>query len=153
MDTHHPSPPPDLDAIARNLSYLDLAHLTPEESTAHEHELSVLASLNDALETATAALQGNNPQFWQQLHPLLSDAAALLSSQLAPLLDPQRRTQLPHNRTAHRKAARPRRPAIALTLISRCRSTDTTRHASIPHLLPCPTHPTATPKSPKSPPP
>ena len=86
MDVHTSSPP-DLDAIARNLSYLDLAHLTPEESTAYEHELSAIAALNDALETATAALQGNQPQFWQQLYPLLSDAAALLSSQLAPLLD------------------------------------------------------------------
>ena len=86
MDAHT-SRLPDLDAIARNLSYLDLAHLTPEESTAYEHELSVLASLNEALETVTEALQGNQPQFWQQLHPLLSDAAALLSSQLAPLLD------------------------------------------------------------------
>ena len=81
------SPPPDLDAIARNLSYLDLAYLTPEESTAYEHELSVLAALNEALETATEALQGKQPQFWQQLYPLLSNAAALLSSQLAPLLD------------------------------------------------------------------
>ena len=79
--------PPDLDEIARNLSYLDLAHLTPEESTAYEHELSAIASLNEALETTTAALQGHQPQFWQQLYPLLSDAAALLSSQLAPLLD------------------------------------------------------------------
>ena len=35
---------PDLDAIARNLTALDLAHLTPEESTAYEHELSVIAS-------------------------------------------------------------------------------------------------------------
>ena len=78
---------PDLDAIARNLSYLDLAHLTPEESTAYEHELSAIASLNEALETATEALQGDNSQFWQQLYPMLSDAAALLSSQLAPLLD------------------------------------------------------------------
>ena len=79
--------PPDLDAIARNLSYLDLAHLTPEEATAYEHELSVLAALNDALETTAEALQGQNLRFWQQLHPMLSDAAALLSSQLAPLLD------------------------------------------------------------------
>ena len=78
---------PDLDAIARNLSYLDLAHLTPEESAAYEHELSAIAALNEALETATAALQGNHHQFWQQLYPMLSDAAALLSSQLAPLLD------------------------------------------------------------------
>ena len=79
--------PPDLDAIARNLSYLDLAHLTPEESTAYEHEMSALASLNEALETTTEALKSQNLQLWQQLYPLLSDAAALLSSQLAPLLD------------------------------------------------------------------
>ena len=83
----HSSNPSDLDAIARNLIALDLAHLTPEESTAYEHELSAIAALNDALETATEALQGNSPQFWQQLYPMLSDAAALLSSQLAPLLD------------------------------------------------------------------
>ncbi|MEL6940290.1 MAG: hypothetical protein AAFO84_13970 [Cyanobacteria bacterium J06598_1] len=79
--------PPDLDGITRNLSYLDLAHLTPEESTDYEHELSAIASLNDALETATIALQGPDPTFWHQLYPLLSDAAALLSSQLAPLID------------------------------------------------------------------
>ena len=85
MPYQHPTP--DLDAIARNLSYLDLAHLTPEESTAYEHELSVIAALNEGLETATEAIQGNHPQFWQQLYPMLSDAAALLSSQLAPLLD------------------------------------------------------------------
>ena len=83
----HPSSPPDLDAIARNLIALDLAHLTPEESAAYEHELSAIAALNEALETATEALQGNHPQFWQQLYPMLSNAAALLSSQLAPLLD------------------------------------------------------------------
>ena len=78
---------PDLDAIARNLIALDLAHLTPEESAAYEHELSVIAALNESLKTATEALQGSQPQFWQQLYPILSDAAALLSSQLAPLLD------------------------------------------------------------------
>ena len=33
----------DLDAIARNLIALDLAHLTPEESAAYEHELSAIA--------------------------------------------------------------------------------------------------------------
>ena len=77
----------DLDAIARNLSYLDLAHLTPEEAAAYEQELSAIAALNEALETATEALRSQQPQFWQQLYPLLSDAAALLSSQLAPLLD------------------------------------------------------------------
>ena len=35
---------PDLDAIARNLSYLDLGHITREESTAYEHELSAIAA-------------------------------------------------------------------------------------------------------------
>ena len=43
---------PDLDAIARNLSYLDLAHLTPEEAAAYEHELSAIASLNEAIRSA-----------------------------------------------------------------------------------------------------
>ncbi|MGD1863162.1 MAG: hypothetical protein ACFB0D_01275 [Phormidesmis sp.] len=83
-----PQPAPDLDRIARNLTYLDLAHVTPEESTAYEHELSAIASVNEALETTTEALKGSpHPQLWQQLHPMLSDAAALLSSQIAPLLD------------------------------------------------------------------
>ena len=86
MDVHT-SIQHDLDAIARNLIALDLAHLTPEESAAYEHELSAIASLNEALETATEALQGNQSQLWQKLTPMLSDAAALLSSQLAPLLD------------------------------------------------------------------
>ena len=79
---------PDLDAITRNLSALDLAHLDPEEAAAYEHELSAIAALNDALETADLALRlVKSPLFWQQLHPMLSDAAALLSSQMAPLLD------------------------------------------------------------------
>jgi len=78
---------PDIDAIARNLIALDLAHLEPEECADYELELSVIAALNEALETATEALKSNRPQFWQQLYPKLSDAAALLSSQLAPLLD------------------------------------------------------------------
>ena len=79
---------PDLDAIARNLIALDLAYLTPEESTAYENELSAIASLNDALETTTQALKlPNAPNIWQRLHPQLSDAAALLASQLAPLFD------------------------------------------------------------------
>ena len=78
----------DLDAIARNLAYLDLAHLTPEESTAYEHELSAIASLNEALEIATQVLHtADPPPMWHQLYPMISDAAALLSSQLAPLLD------------------------------------------------------------------
>lgn len=79
---------PDLDAIARNLTALDLAHLSPEECADYEHELSAIASLKEALESAAAALEtSHSPQFWQRLYPLLSDAAALLSSQLAPLLD------------------------------------------------------------------
>lgn len=82
------SNPPDLDAIARNLSALDLAHLDPKEAAAYEHELSAIAALNDALETTDLALKlAKSPLFWQQLHPMLSDAAALLSSQIAPLLD------------------------------------------------------------------
>ena len=79
--------PPDLDAIARNLIALDLAHLSPEEAATYEHELSAIASLNEALETATQALRtADPPSMWHQLYPLLSDAAALLTSQLAPLL-------------------------------------------------------------------
>ncbi len=82
------SPSPDLDGIARNLSYLDLAYVTPAESAAYEHELSVIASLNEALETATLAIRtpGSSP-LWYRLYPMLSDAAALLTSQIAPLLD------------------------------------------------------------------
>jgi hypothetical protein len=80
--------PPDLDAITRNLIALDLAHLTPEESTAYEHELSAIAALNEALETASLVLHtADPPECWHRLYPMLSDAAALLSSQLAPLLD------------------------------------------------------------------
>jgi hypothetical protein len=79
---------PDLDGIARNLIALDLAHLSPEESADYEHELSVIAALNEALETAASVLRtADPPECWQRLYPLLSDAAALLSSQLAPLLD------------------------------------------------------------------
>jgi hypothetical protein len=79
---------PDLDAIARNLTALDLAFLTPEESAAYEHELSAIASLNEALETTASVLHSADPpECWQRLYPMLSDAAALLSSQLAPLLD------------------------------------------------------------------
>lgn len=81
-------PSADLDGIARNLTALDLAHLSPEECADYEHELSAIASLNEALESAATALSSSHsPQFWQRLYPLLSDAAALLSSQLAPLLD------------------------------------------------------------------
>ena len=80
--------PSDLDAIARNLIALDLAHLSPEESAQYEHELSVLAALNEALEAATTTLKtADPPEFWRQLYPRLSDAAALVSSQIAPLLD------------------------------------------------------------------
>ena len=87
MDIYHPPRLPDLDAIARNLSYLDLAHVTPKESAAYEHELSAIASLNEALEVATEAFKGSSPQLWHRLYPMLSDAAALLTSQIAPLLD------------------------------------------------------------------
>ena len=81
--------PPDIDAIARNLIALDLAHLSPEESAQYEHELSVLAAMNEALEAAEIALKtADPPDFWQQLHPRLSDAAALVGSQIAPLLAP-----------------------------------------------------------------
>lgn len=80
--------PVDLDAITRNLIALDLAHLNPEDATQYEHELSVLAALNEALETSATALKTvDPPDFWQQLHPLLSEVAALASSQVAPLLD------------------------------------------------------------------
>ena len=79
---------PDLDAIARNLIALDLAHLSPKEAAPYEHELSVIAALNEALESANQALtRTESSDFWQRLHPMLSDAAALLSSRLALLLD------------------------------------------------------------------
>ena len=78
----------DLDAIARNLTALDLAHLTTEEAADYELELSAIASLNETLEIAAAALKmPTHPKVWPQLYPILSDAASLLSSQLAPLLD------------------------------------------------------------------
>jgi hypothetical protein len=78
----------DLDAITRNLSALDLAFLTPEESADYEQELSAITSLNEALETAALVLRtADPPECWRRLYPMLSDAAALLSSQLAPLLD------------------------------------------------------------------
>ena len=78
---------PDLDAIARNLIALDLAYLSPEEATPYEYELLAIASLNEALETADLALKlAKSPALWQRLHPLLSDAAALINSQVAPLL-------------------------------------------------------------------
>ena len=79
---------PDLDVIARNLAAIDIAHLTPEEAADYELELSAIASLNEVLEITAAALKmPNHPKIWPQLHPILSDAAALLCSQLAPLLD------------------------------------------------------------------
>ena len=79
---------PDLDAIARNLIAIDLAYLSPEEATPYEYELSVIAALNEALENATLALKlTESPDFWQRFYPMLSDAAALLNTQLAPLLD------------------------------------------------------------------
>ena len=80
--------PPDLDSIARNLKALDLAHLTPEEAADYEQELSAIASLNEALDiTADVLRTAHPPDCWQCLLPMLSDAAALLTSQLAPLLD------------------------------------------------------------------
>ena len=79
---------PDLDAITRNLIALDLAHLNPEDAAQYEYELSVLAALNEALETsATASKTADPSDFWWQLHPLLSEVVALVSSQIAPLLD------------------------------------------------------------------
>ena len=79
---------PDLDAIARNLIALDLAYLDPEEAAAYERELSVIAALNEALEAADQALKlADSLLFWQRLYPMLSDAAALTASQIAPLLD------------------------------------------------------------------
>jgi hypothetical protein len=79
---------PDLDAIARNLTALDLAYVSLEESADYEQELSAIAALNEALEIAATVLRtANPPKCWHRLYPLLSDAAALLSSQLAPLLD------------------------------------------------------------------
>ena len=79
---------PDLDAISRNLTALDLAHLTPEEAIEYEQELSAIASLNEALDiTADVLRTAHPPDCWQRLLPMLSDAAALLTSQLAPLLD------------------------------------------------------------------
>ena len=89
---------PDLDAIARNLSYLDLAHLTPEESTAYEHELSAIASLNEALETATEALKGNHLPV---LVPALPHALRCRRPPQQPArapARPQRRTQLSDHR-------------------------------------------------------
>ncbi|MEL7071666.1 MAG: hypothetical protein AAGN15_23865 [Cyanobacteria bacterium J06581_3] len=77
---------PDLDAIARNLIYLNLGHLTLEEAINFEHELSVIASLNEAIEITTTALHSPQPDLWQKVFPLLSDAAALLSSHIAPLI-------------------------------------------------------------------
>ena len=79
--------PPDLDTIARNLIALDLAHIEPKEATPYEHELSIIAALNEALETIGEALnRTDSPHLWQRLQPMLSDAAALLASQIAPLL-------------------------------------------------------------------
>jgi hypothetical protein len=96
---------PDLDAIARNLIALDLAHISPEESAAYEHELSAIAALNDALETAASVLcTADPPECWHRLYPMLSDAAALLSSQLAPLLDTNAERSFP---ITERPVARP----------------------------------------------
>ena len=78
----------DIDAIARNLIALDLAYLSPEEAVPYEHELSVIAALHEALESTNHALTlTESSDFWQQLQPMLSDAAAPLSSQLAPIFN------------------------------------------------------------------
>ena len=99
----------DLDAIARNLTALDLAHLTPEEAADYEQELCVIASLNEALEITADVLRTVNPsECWQRLHPLLSDAAALLTSQLAPLLDTNAERSFP-------TSERPAESLLALT--------------------------------------
>ncbi|MGC1306540.1 MAG: hypothetical protein WA885_04870 [Phormidesmis sp.] len=96
---------PDLDAIARNLAALDLAHLTPEEAADYEQELSAIASLNEALEITTDVLRtADPPECWHRLYPLLSDAAALLASQLAPLLDTNAERSFP---ITERPVARP----------------------------------------------
>lgn len=82
------SQPPDQDAIARNLVYLDLGHIEITEAIPHEHALSVIAALNEALEATRAALHTSDPSdFWHQLFPTLSDASALLHSEIAPLID------------------------------------------------------------------
>lgn len=88
------SPPLDLDAIARNLTYLDLAHLSPAEATDYEHELSAIAALNDALETAVLALSVHLPRSPTALHPrnchqpFASDSASTAHqpSSIAPFL-------------------------------------------------------------------
>ena len=100
---------PDLDAIARNLIALDLAHLTPEESTAYEHELSVIAALNEALETAALALRTADPPPPSGSSSILCfpmPMPSLLSSQLAPLIDLNAErsfpiTERPVEKTAH----------------------------------------------------
>ena len=46
--------PPDLDEIARNLSYLALGHITREEATAYEQELSAIASNRTTLSPAAS---------------------------------------------------------------------------------------------------
>ena len=63
-------------------------YLSPEEAATYEHELSTIAALNDALESTDHALKlTESSDFWQRLHPIISDAAALLASQIAPILD------------------------------------------------------------------
>ena len=78
----------DQDAIVRNLIYLELGYITLEEATQYEHELSAISALNEAIETIGTALRtADPPAHWHQLYPVVSDAAALLSSQIAPLID------------------------------------------------------------------
>ena len=79
---------PDQDAIARNLVYLDFGHIEITEAIPHEHTLSAIAALNEALDATRAALRTSDPpEFWHQLFPTLSDASALLHSEIAPLID------------------------------------------------------------------
>ena len=79
---------PDLDAITRNLVYLNLGHITLEEATAYKHELSAIASLNEAIETIGIALRtADPPDHWHRIYADVSSAAALLSSAITPLID------------------------------------------------------------------
>ena len=102
---------PDRDAIARNLIYLDLDHITPEEATPYEHELSAIASLNEAIDTINSALRTvDPPNLWHELHPTISDAAALLSSRIAPLIDTNAERE-----AEHQLKAAPAMQPLALT--------------------------------------
>ena len=105
---------PDLDAIARNLIALDLAYIDTQEATPYEHELSIITALNDALETAAHARDADvDIDFWQRLYPLLSDAAALLTSQTAPLFDLNAERHLDMTGEAFTPPIPPQSPCIA----------------------------------------